>query len=152
MYKTVVLLALAVVLLLGSGCGRESQGAAAAKAHISLTAIPFPAAVGDSRLVIQVTDLAGKPVSDARLSVKGDMTHAGMVPVLAESQAGDKEGYYNVPFEWTMAGDWVVTVEVTLNDGRRAVERFDLTVLTEDEAVCTDDNPQGKPLPAGSQE
>ena len=152
MYKTLVLLATAVVLLLGSGCGRESRNASSSNAQINLTAIPFPAAMGQTRLVIQVTDLAGQPISDATLSIKGDMTHAGMVPVLAEVQGGDEDGYYNVPFEWTMAGDWVVTVEATLNDGTRAKERFDISVLTEDEAVCTDEDLEGSHVPNTSQE
>ena len=136
MYKTLVLLAMAVVVILGSGCGRESRNASTSNAQISLTAIPFPAAVGETRLVIQITDLAGQPVGDAALSVKGDMTHAGMVPILAEIQGGDEDGYYNVPFEWTMAGDWVVTVDVQLADGTKAQERFDMAVQFEDEELC----------------
>jgi hypothetical protein len=152
MYKTLVLFVTAVVLLLGSGCSRESRNASSSVVQMTLTAIPFPAAVGQSRLVIHVTDLAGQPVSDATLSIKGDMTHAGMVPVLADVQGGDDEGYYNVPFEWTMAGDWVVTVEATLNDATHAKERFDLSVLSEDEAVCTDDNLEGSLIPSTSAE
>jgi hypothetical protein len=152
MYKTLVLLATAVALLLGSGCGRESRNAASSNAQIDLTAIPFPAAVGQSRLVIHVTNLAGQPVSDASLSIKGDMTHAGMVPVLTEVQGGDDDGYYNVPFEWTMAGDWVVTVEVTLNDGTRTRERFDFSILSEDEALCTDDDLEESPVPTDPSE
>jgi hypothetical protein len=152
MYKTLVLLATAVVLLLGSGCSRESRNASSSDVQMTLTAIPFPAAVGQSRLVIHVADPAGQPISDAALSVKGDMTHAGMVPMLADVQGGDDEGYYNIPFEWTMAGDWVVTVEATFKDGTRAKERFDLSILTEDEAVCTDDDLEGSPVPTTSAE
>ena len=152
MYRTLVLLAMAVVLLLGSGCGRESRNASSSNTQINLTAIPYPAAVGQSRLVIRVTDLAGQPISNAALSIKGDMTHAGMVPVLAEVQGGDAEGYYNVPFEWTMAGDWVVTIEAVLNNGTRARKRFDISVLSEDEAVCTDDDLEGSPVPTPAQE
>jgi hypothetical protein len=152
MYRTLVLLAMAVVLLLGSGCGWESRNASSSNTQISLTAIPYPAAVGQSRLVIHLTDLAGEPISDAELSIKGDMTHAGMVPVLAEVQGGDAQGYYNVPFEWTMAGDWVVTIEAMLNNGTRARKRFDISVLSEDEAVCTDDDLEGSPVPTPAQE
>jgi hypothetical protein len=152
MYKTLVLLATTMVLLLGSGCGRESRNVSSSNTQISLTAIPYPAAVGQSRLVIKVTDLAGQPITDAALSIKGDMTHAGMVPVLAEVQGGDVEGYYNVPFEWTMAGDWVVTVEAMLNNGTRAKKRFDISVLSEDEAVCTDDDLERSPVPTPAQE
>ena len=106
--------------------------------------------MGESRLVIQILDLAGQPLSDASLSIKGDMTHAGMVPVLAEAQGGDADGYYNVPFEWTMAGDWIVTVEAVLSDGTRAKQRFEFSVLTEDGAVCTENDPQGKLVPTSS--
>ena len=152
MYKTLVLLAMAVVVILGSDCGRESRNASTSNAQISLTAIPFPAAVGETRLVIQITDLAGQPLSDAALFIKADMTHAGMVPVIAEAEGGDEDGYYNVPFEWTMAGDWIVSVEAVLPDGSRAKERFELSVLFEDGSVCTHDDPQGKLVPTPSQD
>ena len=67
MNKTLFLLALAMIVIVGSGCARESRRESSTNAQISMTAIPFPAAVGESRLVIQVTDLAGQPVSDAAL-------------------------------------------------------------------------------------
>jgi len=35
---------------------------------------------------------------------------------------------YAIPFEWTMGGDWVVTVDVTLADGRTASRQFDLSI------------------------
>jgi hypothetical protein len=152
MNKMLVLLALAAIVMLGSGCTRESRNASASNIRISLTAIPYPPAVGDSQLVIQIADLAGQPVRDASLSIKGDMTHAGMVPVLAEVKGGDEAGVYHVPFEWNMAGDWVVTVEATLSNGTSAKERFDFSVLSEDEAVCTDDDTEGTALPASAQE
>lgn len=143
MVKPLVLLALLLTALLGSSCARESRNAPTSTAEISLTAIPYPAAVGDSQLVIRVTDASGKPISDAVILVKADMTHAGMVPVQAQtSQGGDQDGYYSVPFTWTMAGDWIVTVEAVLRDGTRVKQRFDYAVLTEDEAVCTDEDPQ----------
>ena len=129
MYKALLLLALAVAVLLGSGCRREGQEPPSSGAQISMTAIPFPAAIGPSRLVIQIKDGNGEPITDAALAVKGDMTHAGMVPVLAEIEGADEDGVYNVPFEWTMAGDWVVTVEARLSDGSRLKQRFDVAVF-----------------------
>lgn len=134
---------MALIVLVGSSCGRASQETARSDIQIKMTAIPFPAAIGESRLVIQVMDNLGRPIDDASLIIKGDMTHVGMVPVLAEVDGGDAEGVYNVPFEWTMAGDWVVTVEALLADGLRAKERFDISVLTVDDAVCTEHEPEG---------
>jgi hypothetical protein len=139
MHKWIV--ALALLLLLASGCRRESANAPAEDIQVTLSAVPFPAVVGQSRLVIRVQDRAGRPLDDAALAIRGDMTHAGMAPILAEVQGGGEDGYYNVPFEWTMGGDWVVTVEVTLADGMEARQRFDMAVLTRDEAECTVDEP-----------
>lgn len=130
-------LLIGLLFLLGSGCARESQRAAVEDLQISLTAVPFPAVIGPARLVIRVQDSAGNPLDDAVLSIKGDMTHAGMTPELVELQGGGEAGYYNVPFEWTMGGDWIVTVEATLADGRTARQRFEMAVLTADEAACT---------------
>ena len=55
------------------------------------------------------------------------MTHAGMVPVFAQTTGG-KNGRYVVPFEWTMGGDWTVTVDVSLEDGRTISREFPVTV------------------------
>ncbi len=136
MYRYALPLGLVLLLLLGSGCARASQQVDSADVQISLTAIPFPPHIGESRLVVQVADRAGRPIDDARLLIKGDMTHAGMEPVLAEMDGGAEDGVYNIPFEWTMAGDWVVTVDVQLPDGSRAEERFDMAVLFDDADAC----------------
>ena len=139
MHKYVFLMGLAFFLLLGSGCARVSQQAESADIEITMTAIPFPPHIGDSRLVIQVADKMGSPIDDAHLAIIGNMTHAGMVPVLAEVDGGGEAGVYTIPFEWTMAGDWVVTVDLQLPDGTKAQERFDINVLFEDEDACEED-------------
>jgi hypothetical protein len=131
---------LAVSILLLGGCARESRRSSSADIQIGLSAVPFPPVVGETRLVVHVTDKAGRPINDASLAIKADMTHAGMTPVLAEKAGEGENGYYNVPSTWSMAGDWVVTVEAALADGSRAQQRFEFTVLTQDEAVCTDED------------
>ena len=140
MYRRAFVLILAASILALAGCARESRRSSSADIQIGLSVVPFPAAVGDMRLVVHVTDSSGRPINDASLAIKADMTHAGMTPVLAQAEGGGEDGYYNVPASWSMAGDWVVTVEATLKDGSRAQQRFDFTVLTQDEAVCTDDD------------
>jgi hypothetical protein len=82
---------------------------------------------GAATLTIHVTNAAGQPMEDAAVTVEGNMTHAGMAPVLATGQGG-ADGLYSVPFDWTMAGDWVVTVKVTLPDGRQAQADFPVGV------------------------
>ena len=90
---------LLTIVLLGSARARESQRTQTQNLQITLTAVPFPAVVGETRLVIRVLDSQGRPVDDAALAVKGDMTHAGMAPVLFETAGGGEDGYYNLPFE-----------------------------------------------------
>ena len=135
MHKYILLLGAALILI-GSGCARASRQADTADIQITMTAIPFPAHIGETRLVIQVADSNGSPIDNAHLAIKGNMTHAGMVPVLAEVDGGGQGGVYEIPFEWTMAGDWVVTVDLQLPDDTMAQQRFDMSVQFEDEEMC----------------
>jgi len=136
MVKYGVSLVFTLLLVVGTGCVRASQQADSADVQIKLAAIPFPPVIGESRLVIQIADRFGEPIDEAHMDIKGDMTHAGMVPILAEVEGGGENGVYNVPFEWTMAGDWMVTVNIQLPDGTKAQERFEMTILFEDEEFC----------------
>ena len=100
--------------------------------RIVLVAPLFPPPAGDGRLTFRVTDESDQPIDTAALSIRGDMTHAGMLPIEA-SIAGGNGGLYRVPVRWTMAGDWIITVEAKLSDGRRATRTFDMPVTGEEE-------------------
>ena len=94
---------------------------------ITLEVEPAPPVVGDTTLVISVQTAAGALVSDASVVVRGDMNHAGMSPVFGETDGGT-EGIYRVPFEWTMGGDWIITIDVSVA-GRETISRsFELSV------------------------
>lgn len=113
-----------------AGCQRASLQAVADQApdvRVTLDVAPNPPAVGTARLIIHLADAANQPIDSATVSVRGDMSHAGMKPVIATA-AGDTGGNYSTGFEWTMAGDWIVTVTAVLPDGRTAMRRFDLSV------------------------
>jgi hypothetical protein len=87
---------------------------------LDLAISPTPPAVGPGRLIISLTDSAGAPVAEAEVVVEGNMSHAGMVPVL-DTAVAEEPGRYGISdFTFTMAGDWVLTVQATLPDGRRA--------------------------------
>ena len=83
--------------------------------------------MGESQLTVTVTGADGKAIDDAQVEVEGDMAHAGMVPVNGTAGEG-LDGRYQVPFRWTMGGDWVVTVKVSLPGGGSATKQFPLTV------------------------
>jgi hypothetical protein len=127
LWKSVLVLVLLLSLTL-VGCARASQQRnEAADVTITLAVQPDPPSVGPCHLTATLTGADGAPIDNARLQIKGDMTHAGMQPVLAEVDTGD-EGKYETPFEWTMGGDWIVTVTATLPDGRTTARQFYFTV------------------------
>jgi hypothetical protein len=139
MHKYILLFSVGMLLLVGSGCARESRQESPESVQINLTTVPYPPILGKSRLVIQITDNEGIAVNDAELDIKGDMTHAGMVPILAQTVGGGEDGFYNVPIEWEMGGDWVVSVRATLPDGTTARRQFELRVTMGDDATCGQD-------------
>ena len=130
---TSLLAVMAGTLLLVSafaGCSRASRQEQADQAPdiaLALTVMPSPLKVGAAQALVELSAADGQPIRGAAVHLKGDMSHPGMRPVLAEAAAGDN-GVYQADFQWTMAGDWVVTVTVELPDGRTAVRHFNLSV------------------------
>lgn len=86
---------------------------------------PRPPRVGPARIVLRVADEAGRPLSGARVRLEGNMAHAGMRPVFAEARESEP-GRYQSELEFTMGGDWVVIVRLTLPDGREIERQFDV--------------------------
>lgn len=83
--------------------------------------------MGPYQWQITLRDQSGAAIDDAVITLRGDMNHAGMVPV--ESTAtGFGDGIYLADFEWTMAGEWFVVVTATLPDGRVKSETFTYSV------------------------
>lgn len=133
-HRAVLLVASMIgALLLASaltGCSRASRQAQpdqAPEVTVTLTVAPSPAQVGAAQALVELIDASGQPIADAKVSLKGDMSHPGMRPVLAEATA-TAPGRYEAKFDWSMAGDWYVLVTAELPDGRIALRRFDMTV------------------------
>ena len=101
---------------------------------MTLEMSPDPPVVGESELAITLTDGDGTAITDKQLEIVGDMNHAGMVPVVRDVETADEDGVYRVPFEWTMGGDWFVTVAVFLDDGSVVEKTVDMTVAMADDA------------------
>ncbi|MCP4425999.1 MAG: FixH family protein [Chloroflexi bacterium] len=115
----------AFLLALTACAGRASQQTDNVDLNI---AVAFESTqVGPTTLTLTLHDADGAPINDAAITVKGDMSHAGMVPVLAKASNG-QNGVYEMPFTWTMGGDWIVTVEVELGDGRTATQQFTFSI------------------------
>ena len=132
------IIALSLCLFLFAGCRQESMPAAEAELNISLEVEPVESTIGDAELLISVTNADGEPVSPASVDVRGDMSHAGMVPVLRADVQGE-DGRYRVPFEWTMAGDWTVEVTLTFADESSVSKTFELSVSGAMEEMTTEE-------------
>lgn len=84
-------------------------------------------ALGPVPVLVYILD-ADAGVSGATVEVTGDMTHAGMVPVIAEAVESEPGLYRADDFEFTMAGDWIITAEVELPDGNKEMAETSLSV------------------------
>lgn len=123
-WQLIVLIAAAIL----SGCRQQAAPVAdVSDLNVELQVTPEDPTVGEAELLVTVTDGEGNPIDDATVSVRGDMSHAGMVPVLGDVEGGEN-GVYSIPFEWTMAGDWTVEVTVELADGTTANQTFPFSV------------------------
>lgn len=122
------LMAAGLLLLAAAGCrGQAVTPTPAENLSIEMAVEPDPARVGEAALIVTLTDTNGQPVDGAKIGARGDMSHAGMAPVLAEAEGG-QDGRYRIPFEWTMSGDWFVELTITLPDGSTVTQRFDVSV------------------------
>lgn len=130
-------IALLAGALLMTACGarNNTQNAQPATDDLIVTLIPAPQGYTGDYLTVALTDPDGAPITDVSVSVEGNMNHAGMAPVLTESVLdeadGTVDGRYQVPFAFTMLGDWIVTVSVNQADGTRSQHDVDLTVTEE---------------------
>lgn len=70
----------------------------------------------------------GAGISDAEVEVTGDMTHAGMTSVITAATEVEPGLYRAEDFEFTMAGDWVLTADVALPDGQRLSSETQVSV------------------------
>lgn len=90
---------------------------------------PTPPTVGPARLIISLHDPDGSPVEGAQVLVEGNMSHAGMVPVLDTAQAVIPGQYTVSAFSFTMAGDWVLDLTAILPDGTTVKTRHSTDVV-----------------------
>ena len=87
--------------------------------------------VGETTLLVSIKDEDGNFIQNpGRLSIRGDMDHAGMAPVFARADA-PTDGVFTLPFEWTMGGGWIVEASLTLESGEIVKETFEFEILTE---------------------
>ena len=119
--RAICLLALVLTL---AACRPPPDGAGAAArlppgvtVEIALDAEPRVATVPVNITITR----DGAPLAGATVTVTGDMTHAGMIPVVAAATELAPGRYRADAFAFDMVGDWFITAEARLPTGERAV-------------------------------
>lgn len=111
-------------LLIACGSSEEAPSTA-----VQITLLPGQNA---NELRVQLRDPTQAPITDAMVGLEGNMNHAGMVPVLVDPVRDDADGaadgLYQLPLQFSMLGDWIVTVTATLADGTEATKDIEVTV------------------------
>ena len=126
MRANILFLSLAALLMLAA-CRQQQLTATDIQLEMSVSDM----LVGETTLLVTVKDSQGNALSNpGKLSVRGDMDHAGMLPVLVQSETAP-DGIFTLPFEWTMGGGWNVEASLALENGDVAVESFRFQILTE---------------------
>lgn len=116
-----------LVLALAVACRQQTLSVENINIDVTVT----DSLVGETTLIVAVTDSDGNAIENpGTLSIRGDMDHAGMVPVLRDVSESDN-GVFTVPFEWTMGGAWTLEVTLTLENGEVATETFNYEILSE---------------------
>jgi copper(I)-binding protein len=116
-----------MILMLVVACRQQTLSAENINIDIRVT----DSLVGETTVIITVTDDEGNAIDNpGALNLRGDMNHAGMMPVIRESKES-KDGVFTVPFEWTMGGGWAIEATLTLENGEVVTETFDFEILTE---------------------
>ncbi len=120
------LLALSLVLLAGCrpNSNEAADGGSAAQSTRTVSA-EFVDAPKLGEVSVRVTVFEdGEAVNDAQVKVTGDMTHAGMAPVVAEAAPQGDGIYLSQGFAFNMVGDWILTVEAVYPDGGKVTKNL----------------------------
>jgi len=113
----------AASLLALAGCRKPVVSAQEITVEESIA--PQPVHAGDETVSIRLADAARQPLTHAHIQVEGDMNHPGMAPVFSDAEE-TAPGSYRAPLTFTMGGDWVVLLHITLADGRKIERQMDV--------------------------
>jgi YtkA-like protein len=89
---------------------------------------PYPPKVGQATVTLKLFGSGGVPQSEAQVSLEANMSHAGMRPVIGEAKEVGP-GRYQAPVEFTMRGDWIILIHITLPDGRKLQRQIEIKAV-----------------------
>jgi hypothetical protein len=112
-----------VALWQSAGCRKPAAADPAIVVESEIA--PKPARIGLATVTMRLSDSAGQPVRQARIALEADMSHPGMRPEFGEAREAGA-GRYHGQLTFTMAGDWVVLIHVTLPGGRKLERQMEV--------------------------
>jgi len=117
--------AVAALLAAGlwSGCARGT--AVSSRVDVISRLSPAAPSVGPAILTIILHDPKGDAIRGATVRLEAHMSHPGMAPIVADGRE-QNPGVYDLPFTFTMQGDWALLVSVQLPGGERLARRIDV--------------------------
>lgn len=131
-----LLCGIGIALLIGA-C--SPQATTNADNDLKITLLPAPEGIEGTAITVLLADSAGAPITDATVSLEGNMSHAGMAPISAagvqDAADGQTDGSYQVPFQFDMLGDWIISVAVERADGSTVQKDIDVGVTSEGVSV-----------------
>lgn len=86
---------------------------------------PWPARVGSATFTLRLSDPSGAPIPRAHISLEADMTHPGMRPEFGETRE-ISAGRYQGRLNFTMPGDWIVILHITLPGGHQLERQLEV--------------------------
>lgn len=112
-----------VLALLVSACHQSTESSQSVTIAYEIS--PQPSRVGPATITLRLRDPSGEAVTGARITLEGNMSHAGMNPVFSEAKEIVR-GRYQAQLEFSMAGDWIVSVHSTLSGGEKLERQFEI--------------------------
>jgi hypothetical protein len=109
--------------LFPAGCHKPTARTNESSPAIDFEISPQPPRVGHATITLRISDSAGKPISGASARIEGNMTHAGMAPSFGTAEEA-APGRYRAPFNFSMSGDWIILVHLTLPSGEKLEKNF----------------------------
>ena len=86
---------------------------------------PWPARVGNATVTLRLSGPSGAAVHGAHIALEADMSHPGMRPEFGEARE-IANGPYQGRLAFTMAGDWVILMHITLPGGRKLERQMEV--------------------------
>lgn len=130
-WQFVLLLCLLILItgVFAAAAACRSTPASASASQVALRLVTDKK-VGPAAVEVTIRSADGSPLGGAQVALRGDMNHAGMKPVMVQMREVSRGTYLADDFKFTMAGDWLLTVEAVLPGGEKVERTFDVPGVT----------------------